>query len=90
MAKRDYRFFAERAVLVAAILYPLSAVPQAIQIFARRGARDLSLLTWIGFALIELVFLLYGFTHNLLPIILSGVLWMAVYDIIITGIVEYS
>ena len=88
--KFDYKKFTERAALVAAILYPLSAVPQAIQIFVRQEARDLSLITWIGFASIELIFLLYGFANNLRPIILSGVLWMAVYAIIITGIVEYS
>ena len=88
--KRDYKLFTERAALVAAIVYPLSAVPQAIQIFVRHEARDLSLITWAGFALIELVFLAYGVVHNLRPIILSGVLWMAVYAIIIAGIVEYS
>jgi len=88
--KRDYKQFTERAALVAAILYPLSAVPQAIQIFSHHEARGLSLISWVGFASIELVFLLYGFAHNLHPIILSGVLWMAVYGIIIAGIVEYS
>ncbi len=90
MTKRDYKKLSEQAATVAAVLYPLSAVPQAVKIFTHKDAASLSLTAWIGFTLIELIFFVYGVTHNLRPLVLTGVLWMVLYALIITGIIIYG
>lgn len=85
-----YKSWTEIGAIVAAIAYPVSAIPQAVKIFATKDAGDLSLLTWLSFALIEILFFAYGITHRLRPIIISGVLWAIVYAFIITGIFIYG
>lgn len=88
--KRDYRLLSERMALVAGVAYPLSAVPQAVSIYAHHNASGLSLVSWLGFTLIELVFLFYGLVNKLRPLILTGFMWLAVYAFIIFGIVYYG
>jgi MtN3 and saliva related transmembrane protein len=39
-------------------------VPQVYQLFKTKNANDLSLLTFAGFTVIQLVVILHGFLHN--------------------------
>lgn len=80
----------EKMALLAGVLYPLSAVPQVVKIYGQKDASGLSLLSWAGFALIEIVFLVYGSAHRLKPIIITGALWLVVYGLIIGGIIYYG
>ncbi|CAN5626478.1 hypothetical protein BH23PAT2_BH23PAT2_02630 [soil metagenome] len=88
--KNDYRSVTEKMATIAAVLYPMSAIPQAVKIYAQQQAAGLSLVSWIGFALLELVFLAYGIVHKLRPIIITGILWMLLYVLIVVGIVIYG
>lgn len=74
----------------AAILHPLTASPQVYEIYASRDASGVSLLTWLGFMILGLVFLTYGIFHGLKPYILAQVLWFIVDLLIIIGILIYS
>lgn len=77
-------------MLVASILSPLSAVPQIVQIYTTRNVVGLSLLSWLGWGLIGLVFLAYGISHGLKSYILMQVLWTAVTVLMIVGIILYG
>jgi uncharacterized protein with PQ loop repeat len=81
--------FIDMAVNIAAVIHPLTALPQVYDIYTSHNVAGISLWTWIGFVVIGFVFLAYGITHRLKPIVLTQVLWFIVDLTVITGILLY-
>jgi uncharacterized protein with PQ loop repeat len=72
----------------AAVLNPLVAVPQILEIYGNKDS-DASLLTWIGFLSFGIIFLAYGIVHRLKSYILLQSLWIVADVFIIVGIIRY-
>lgn len=77
-------------VNIAAVVHPLTALPQLMTIYSSHVVTGISLWTWIGFLLIGLVFLAYGIVHRIKPIIVTQVLWFIVDLLVIVGIILYQ
>lgn len=80
----------DRMMMVASIIHPLTTVPQVYEIYSSQNAAGVSLLTWLGFMVIGLIFLAYGITHRLTPFIVNQIIWFALDLIIIIGIILYG
>ncbi|MBP9826892.1 hypothetical protein KBC99_00230 [Candidatus Saccharibacteria bacterium] len=80
----------DKAVMVTAFVEPLAGLPQVIQIFHTRSAKDLSLSSWVAYQLVTVIWLLYGITHKEKPIIIYQGLWLFVQTLVIIGIVIYG
>lgn len=80
----------DSAMSVAAIIHPLMAVPQVVQIYVTEQAAGLSLFTWAAWLALGMVFLAYGLAHRLRPYILMQVLWVIVDVLVILGILIYG
>lgn len=70
--------------------YPLTAVPQIIKIYSTHSAHDLSLSTWVLYAVFELILVIYGIRNKLKPVIIQGVLWIIAYSFIVVAIHKYG
>ncbi len=79
-----------RLTLVAAVVQPLMTVPQVVQLYATHDASGLSLITWLGYAIIGLVFLAYGIKYRLVPIATTQVIWFVLQISIVVGILIWS
>ncbi|MDN5819376.1 MAG: hypothetical protein L0H36_01440 [bacterium] len=79
-----------RMMMVASIIHPLTTVPQVYEIYSSQNATSVSLLTWLGFMVIGLIFLAYGLTHKLTPFIVNQIIWFVLDLIIIIGIILYG
>lgn len=77
-------------MIVAAVLHPLTAIPQVYSIYSTHDVSGISLLTWLGFMLLGLVFLAYGILHKIKPFIVTQVLWFIVDFLIVIGVLLYS
>ena len=77
----------DRIVLVISVLYPLSAVPQIIVVFAGR-AQGVSIISWSIFLICAGFFLLYGIRRKVLPMIISNSLWVIMNILVIIGIIS--
>ena len=77
----------DRIVLVISVLYPLSAVPQIIDVFAGR-AQGVSIISWSIFLVCAGFFLLYGIRRKVLPMIVSNSLWVIMDILVIIGIIS--
>jgi uncharacterized protein with PQ loop repeat len=77
-------------VNIAAVVHPLTALPQLMTIYSSHVVTGISLWTWVGFLLIGLVFLAYGIVHRIKPIIVTQVLWFIVDLLVIVGIILYQ
>ncbi|HVI69436.1 MAG TPA: hypothetical protein VM581_03170 [Magnetospirillaceae bacterium] len=80
----------DRVMDVVAVVSPMLGVPQVIQIFTSQDASSLSLFSWASFAGVSTIFLLYALKHQLRPLIVTQILWLAVYAAIIPGILIYG
>jgi MtN3 and saliva related transmembrane protein len=79
----------DRLMNVAAFASPLMGVPQVVQIFTTEDAAGLSLFSWLAFAMIAVVFLLYAMAHNIRPLVIAQSLWLVVYGGVVGGILIY-
>ena len=80
----------DKSMSIAAIIHPLTATPQIYDIYSTRSAAGVSLWTWLGFMILGLIFLAYGVSHRLKPIIVTQILWFIVDFLIVTGIILYK
>lgn len=75
---------------LAAFASPLLGVPQAVQVFANEDASGLSMFSWVAFAVVAVVFLIYALMHKIKPLIVAQSLWLIVYAAVIAGIILYG
>lgn len=79
----------DRAMMVVAIIHPLTALPQAFEIYANQSAENVSLVTWLSFMAIGVVFTLYAIIHRLKPMLFNQIIWFIVDGLVVTGILLY-
>lgn len=75
---------------VAAVIHPLTATPQVYSIYHTHQVDGVSLMTWLGFMTLGLVFLAYGIAHRIKPFIVTQVLWFIVDSLVVIGILLYQ
>lgn len=80
----------ELFALIAGIIQPLITLPQIITIYSNQSAADVSLLTWLGYLLFGIIFLVYGVVFSLKPIWIGQIIWVTMQAIIVFGILLYS
>lgn len=75
----------DRIVLVVSVIYPLSALPQALAVFAGK-TEGVSLLSWGFFLVCASLFLTYGIRRRVLPMIISNSIWLIMDALVVIGI----
>lgn len=80
----------EKFALVAGIVQPLITLPQIVGIYSSRSAVDVSLLTWVGYLLFGITFLIYGIAFKLKPIWIGQIIWVSMQTIVVVGILLYG
>ena len=83
------RSFLYRLTLIAAVVQPLTTIPQVIKVYTTHNVGGLSLFTWLGYALVGLIFLAYGVRYKLKPIALTQIIWFSLQMSIVVGILLY-
>ncbi|PLS80575.1 hypothetical protein CYG49_04885 [Candidatus Saccharibacteria bacterium] len=79
----------DKSMAVAAVVQPLMTLPQVIQIFTTQNVTGISLLTWVAYLVLGLVFLAYGIAHSIKPLIVTQILWFTVDLLVVVGIIIY-
>lgn len=77
--------FLDRVVMVVSILYPLSALPQLIEI-VHGNATGVSILSWLSFFACAALFLVYGLRHRVMPMIVSNSLWVVIDGLVVVSL----
>lgn len=80
----------DKLMYVIAFLGPLLTVPQVIQIFSTHSAAGVSIVTWLGYQVLTIMWVIYGVGRKDVPLILTEVLWFTVQALVIVGIFLYS
>lgn len=76
--------------MLISTIQPLTAIPQAVDIYANHSAGNVSLTTWVCFMMIGVIFTLYAVAHRIKPLIINQIIWFAVDGAIVIGILKYG
>lgn len=79
----------DQLMSAAAVIHPLTALPQVIEIYATQNVTGVSLWTWLGFMTLGVIFLSYGIVHKIMPFIVTQTLWFVIDFLIVGGILLY-
>lgn len=80
----------DRLVYVAAIIEPLFSLPQAYQIYHDKAAANVSILSWLGFECLTLIWLWYGIVHREKMILIYQGLFFIIDGFVLVGAIYYS
>lgn len=89
LSKKQKLTSVDRLMSVAAVLFPLMALPQVYEIYSKHNVAGVSLLSWVAFMALGLIFLAYGIMHKIKPFIVTQVLWFIIDFLMVGGILLY-
>ena len=89
LSKKTKKTIVDRLMNIAAVVHPLTAIPQVYSIYSTHNVSGVSLFTWLGFMLLGLIFLSYGIFHKIKPFIVTQVLWFIVDFLVVVGVLIY-
>ena len=89
LARKKSKEFDQLAYIIIGITF-LIALPQVYQIYSTHSAGDISLLTFAGFLIIGVFWLIYGIERKLKPVIFSSLFHLLVNGAIVYGILLYG
>jgi uncharacterized protein with PQ loop repeat len=77
------------AVYLASLVGPIFTIPQIWLIFSTGHSEGVSVLTWLGYILVALIWTVYGLVERDKPIVFSNTLWMIVEGLVVIGVVTH-
>jgi uncharacterized protein with PQ loop repeat len=80
----------DKLMMVACTIHPLTALPQVFAIYHNQAAENVSLITWLGFMALGILFLLYAIAHVIKPMIVNQILWFSIDTAIVIGVLVYG
>jgi len=80
----------DRLVYFAAVVEPLFSLPQSLHIFRTQSAAGVSILSWIGFELMTLIWLWYGVAHRDRTILIYQGLFFIIDGSVVVGALLYG
>ena len=80
----------DRLVYLAAIVEPLFSLPQAYLIYHDKSAVSVSILAWLGFESMTLIWLWYGIVHKEKMILIYQGLFFVIDGAVLIGAIYYG
>jgi len=77
----------DKLVYLAVFLGPLMTLPQVYAIWVQ-GNKGVSMVSWVAYLLIAVVWLFYGIKHREKPIIAVQLLWIILDIFIVVGLLR--
>lgn len=87
MSRKPMERFVDSLVYFSTAFGVAANIPQFMEIWVNKKVEGVSLVTWAGFCLGSLFWLLYGVIHREKPIIIANSLFVTVQFLIVAGLV---
>lgn len=89
-SSHSFKRIVDKLVYIVAIVVPFINVPQAIKIWYLKDVVGISLISWIGFSIASLFWLMYGIAYRQKPLIIMYTSLTILQIFIVVGIILYS
>ena len=80
----------DKIIYVAVIAGPIINFPQLFKIWIYKNAAGVSFISWIGFSIISLLWLIYGILHKDKPILFMNSALIIIQALIAIGTILYG
>ncbi len=87
---KDVHPIIDKLVYLAAIISPAMTIPQVLKIWVEQNASGISVITWVTYLLVSVIWMIYGIAHKERSIIFSNLLWLIMNPAIIIGSLLYG
>ena len=89
LANKKRLTFFDKVIIAAAFVYPLSGLPQLYEVL-HGNVVGVSLMTWLGFIVFSVLFLIYGIIHNIRPMVITNALWLVMDGLVVIGVLVHN
>lgn len=79
----------DKLIYIAAITYPLTTIPQIVDLFTSKSSDNVSLLTWLLYDAFTFIFLWYAIEKKLKPLIIEYCMWIVAQTTVVFLILLY-
>ena len=80
----------DNVVMYAGICGILMGVPQVIEIYVSKQAAGVSVVSWFGWAALDIPFILYAIVHKARPLVITYSGWLILNTVVAVGAVIYG
>lgn len=87
---KKQQLFIDKLIIAVAIVEPICTLPQSIAVFRNHDAGGISILTWIGFDILTLIWLWYAIVKKEKVVFLYQILYLVFDTLVIIGAVLYG
>ena len=82
--------FINRLVYVAAIVEPLCSLPQAYSVWSTRSAGSVSILSWLGFVVMALIWIWYAIVNRERIIFIYQAMFFVIDSSVLVGAIYFG
>ena len=79
----------DKFIYVVGVAGPILTLPQLIKIWVEKNAAGVSAISWAGFLVAAVFWLMYGILHKEKPIIFTYTLWIILDGLVVAGVLIY-
>ncbi|MBN1941034.1 MAG: hypothetical protein JW772_02525 [Candidatus Diapherotrites archaeon] len=80
----------DKLIYIAVAAAPIANIPQLLKIWLEKDASGVSIISWISFSIISIVWLVYGIAHKEKPIIAMNCALIVMQILIVIGVLTYG
>ena len=80
----------DRSILFIGIFVQLTVIPQILNIWLYKNAAGVSVISWAGFLLYSILFLIYAIVHRVRYMIIIYIFWIFIHSSIVVGTLLYG
>lgn len=88
ITKKEKRLV-DRAAYVVSLLFPVFTIPQVIMLYSTKDSSGISLVTWLAYLVLSILFLIFVLVDKIRPLILAQIAWIFIEIAMIIGILIY-
>lgn len=85
-----WKRFMDKAIYVIVILGPIMTLPQVFDIWLKKNAAGISIISWGSYLVFSIFWLAYGMMHKEKPLILANIFWIILNVLIVLGALIYG
>lgn len=89
-SKDKWKRFIDKIIYIGAVVGPIIAIPQIMKIWVEKNASGVSVISWSGYLVSAIFWLIYGVVHKEKPIVVTNIIWIFLQAIIVVGTLIYG
>ena len=80
----------DKIIYAVVFIAPILNLPQLFEVWFNRNAAGVSFISWFGFSILSVVWLIYGILHKEKPLIFMNIALAVVQGLVALGVVLYG